>query len=213
MKISISILKSNYSLDETITKINNINYDGYIHVDILDGEYVDAPKTDLDSYLKVLEKASKPLDVHLMVNHPIEYINKFLYLKPEIITVHPDSLEDLNEVSKVLKENNIKMGIALNPNDDVYIVNDYKDIVDLVLIMSVFPGKGGQKFLSTTPYKLEHINKIKKDTNKDYLVEVDGGINDTTISLVKDYVDLAVSGSYICCSEDYSERVNTLISK
>ena len=145
-----------------------------------------------------------------MVNHPIDYINKMLHLNPTIITVHPDSLDDLNEVSKILKEHNIKMGVALNPNDDVYIINDYKDILDLVLIMSVFPGKGGQKFLSTTPYKLEHINRLKEELNKDYLVEVDGGINDTTISSVKDLVDLAVSGSYICCSDDYDKKIQRL---
>ena len=210
MKISVSFLKSNYDLDETISRINNINDDSIIHVDILDGKYVDVPKTDLDKYIKVLKNATKPLDIHLMVNHPIEYINKLIDLKPSIITVQHDSLDDLYEISNILKDNNIKMGIALNPNDDIYIINDYLDIIDLVLIMSVFPGKGGQKFIPSIPYKLEHLNKIKKDLNKDFLIEVDGGINDTTINEVNNLVDLAVSGSFICCSDDYEEKVNKL---
>ena len=210
MKISISFLKSNYDLDETITRINSINDDSIIHVDILDGEYVEANKTDLDKYINALEKATKPLDIHLMVNHPIEYINRLIHLKPDIITVHWDSLDDLNVISNILKENNIKMGIALNPNDDVYKVNDYINLLDLVLIMSVFPGKGGQKFISSIPYKLEHLNRIKKELNKAFLIEVDGGINDTTIVKVNNLVDLAVSGSYICCSDNFEERINTL---
>ena len=212
MKISISFLKSNYDLDETIRRINNISDDSIIHVDILDGLYVDVPKTDLDSYINVLEKATKPLDIHLMVNHPIEYINRLIKLKPRIITVQNDCLDDLDEISNILKENDIKMGIALNPNDDVYKINDYINLIDLVLIMSVFPGKGGQKFISSIPYKLEHLNRLKKELNKDFLIEVDGGINDTTINEVNNLVDLAVSGSYICCSNDYEERINMLKS-
>ena len=94
MKISISFLKSNYDLDETISRINNINDDSIIHVDIIDGKYVDASKTDLDKYINALEKASKPLDIHLMVNHPIEYINRLIKLNPDIITVHFDCLDD-----------------------------------------------------------------------------------------------------------------------
>ena len=211
MKISVSFLKSNYSLDETIQRINQVEYDGYIHVDILDGKYVETPKTDLDNYVRVLENATKPLDIHLMVNHPITYINRLKNLKPDFITVHWDSKDDLQEISKILKENNIKMGIALNPNDDTYLIKNYLDIIDLVLIMSVFPGKGGQSFLNTTPYKLEHVNSLKKTYNKNYLVEVDGGINNNTVAYVKDYVDLAVSGSYICCSDNYKERIKTLI--
>ena len=211
MKISISFLKSNYSLDETIKRINDVSYDSYIHVDILDGEYINVPKTNLDDYIRVLEGSTKPLDIHLMVNHPISYINKLIHLKPDIITVHWDCLDNLNEISDILKENDIKMGLALNPNDDIYIINDYIEIIDLVLVMSVFPGKGGQKFLKTIPYKLEHLNSIKRLLKKDYLIEVDGGINNTTINYVKEYTDLVVSGSYICCSNDYEERVKELL--
>ena len=210
MKISISFLKSNYDLDSTISKINAINDDSIIHVDILDGKYVEVEPTNLDKYINALEKASKPLDIHLMVKNPKEYINKLIPLKPSIITVHWDSLDDLFEVHKILKENNIKMGIALNPNDDVYFINRYLNIIDLVLIMSVFPGKGGQKFIASTPFKLEHLNRLKKEHNKDFLVEVDGGINDITIKEVNKLVDLAVSGSYICCSHNYEERINNL---
>ena len=213
MKISVSFLKSNYSLDETISKINDVNFDGYFHVDILDGEYVESTKTDFDSYLGVLERANKPLDVHLMVNHPIEYINKLLYLKPKYITVHWDCLDNLNEISSILKKNNIKMGIALNPNDDVYIIKDYLNILDMVLIMSVFPGKGGQKFMMNIPYKLEHLNKLKSIYGEDYLIEVDGGINDITIKYVNKLVDLAVSGSYICCSDNYEKQINNLMNE
>ena len=178
----------------------------------MDSKFVEQNTTPkMQAFANQLKQITNiPLDIHLMVNHPIEYINKLIDLKPSIITVQHDSLDDLYEISNILKDNNIKMGIALNPNDDIYIINDYLDIIDLVLIMSVFPGKGGQKFIPSIPYKLEHLNKIKKDLNKDFLIEVDGGINDTTINEVNNLVDLAVSGSFICCSDDYEEKVNKL---
>lgn len=210
MRISISFLKSNYDLKETINRINQINDDSIIHVDVLDGEYVDASKTDLDSYIDALKSATKPLDVHLMVNHPISYIKRFLELNPVNVTVHHDCLDDINEIYNLLKDNNIKMGIALNPNDDVYVIKNYINILDLVLVMSVFPGKGGQKFIASTPYKLEHLIRLKKELNKDYLLEVDGGVNDKTIKEVNNLVDLAVSGSYICCSDDYQRQIDKI---
>ena len=211
MKLSISFLKSIYSLEETISKINNLNYDGYIHVDILDGKYVPSSVTDLDKYISVLTNTTKPLDVHLMVDHPISYINRLLSLKPEIITVHPDSLDDLVEISNILRNNNIKMGIALNPDDDINIIEKYADMIDLVLIMSVYPGKGGQSFIDSTPYKLEHLNKLKEVLNKNFLIEVDGGINDKTLPLIKNYISMYVCGSYICCNDDYQTQIDKLI--
>lgn len=210
MKLSISFLKSNYSYEETILKINELEYDGYVHVDICDGNYCKGEKTDISLYLDILEKCNKPLDIHLMVDYPLEYIDKLIKLNPSIISVHVSCKDNIEVISNVLKENNIKMGIVLNPLEDITLLNNYYDLVDLVLLMSVTPGFGGQKFIFNTPFKLEYLKKIRENNNYKFLIEVDGGINDSTIHLVKDYVDIYVSGSYICCSDNYKKQIDKL---
>jgi len=213
MKLSISFFKSDYPLDVTLDKINELNYDGYIHVDICDGKYVNASKTNLDEYIYFLKDVTKPLDIHLMVNNPISYIHKLIELKPEIISVQLNTDDDLKEISNILHQNNIKMGLVINPDEEIYEVNKYIDFIDLVLIMSVYPGKGGQKFITSIPYKLEHLNNLRANSNSKFLIHIDGGINNQTIKYIKDKVDMFVCGSYICCSNNYQEKVDSLLEK
>lgn len=200
--ISVSFIKSKLNKIDTIKEIDKSNAD-YIHVDLMDGLYVENNNTN--NYLEGLDNTLKPLDVHLMVNNPINYIDDFAKLNTSIITFHLDSCDNPIEVINKIKKYNIKVGIAINPSDDINIIDKCLDLIDYVLIMSVVPGKGGQEFIKDT------VNKIKLFQNKNVLLGIDGGINSETIKYLKDYnIDIYVSGSYICMSDNYNEQINIL---
>lgn len=200
--ISVSFIKSKLNKIETIEKIDKSNAN-YIHIDLMDGLYVE--NNNLDNYLDGLSNTIKPLDVHLMVNNPLNYIDNFAKLNTEIITFHLDSLDNPLEVINKIKEYNIKVGIAINPSDNIYILDNYLDLIDYVLVMSVVPGKGGQEFIKDV------INKVELLQNKNVLLGIDGGINSETIKYLKDYnIDIYVSGSYICMSDNYNEQIEKL---
>lgn len=202
--ISVSYLKSKYSKEETIQKINESIAD-MIHVDLMDGKYVENKNFTIDEVINDLKDCSKPLDIHLMVNNSEKYIDDLAKLKPSIITFHLDSTNNPSEVINLIKDYNIKVGIAINPNDDISIINDYLYSVDYILIMSVMPGKGGQKFIK------EVLTKVKYLENKNILIGIDGGINEETINYLKEYkIDNIISGSYICMSDDYNKQISIL---
>lgn len=203
--ISVSYLSSKYEVKETIKKIEDSNAN-LIHVDLMDGIYVKNKNFELNEVLDNLKDTTKPLDIHLMVSEPLQYIKEFIKLKNIwAITFHLDSTNNPDEIISFLKSNDIKVGIAVNPDEDTEILNKYFGIIDYVLIMSVIPGKGGQEFI---PCVLSKLNKLE---NKNVLVGIDGGINDKTINYLKKYdIDVIVSGSYICLSDNYNERINIL---
>lgn len=203
--ISVSYLSSKYEVKETIKKIEESNAN-LIHVDLMDGIYVKNKNFELNEVLDNLKDTTKPLDIHLMVSEPLQYIKEFIKLKNIwAITFHLDSTNNPDEIISFLKSNDIKVGIAVNPDEDTEILNKYFGIIDYVLIMSVIPGKGGQEFI---PCVLSKLNKLE---NKNVLVGIDGGINDKTINYLKKYdIDVIVSGSYICLSDNYNERINIL---
>ena len=202
--ISVSYLKSKYDKFETINKINESNAD-YIHVDLMDGLYVTNKNFTILDLLNDLSITTKPLDVHLMVNNPIEYIDYLTKFNVAIITFHLDSTNNPIEVINKIKENNIKVGIAINPDEDINILNNYYDLIDYILIMSVYPGKGGQEFIPNV------LEKIKVLEDKNILIGIDGGINEDTIEYLKNYkIDIIVSGSYICMSDNYNKNIEIL---
>lgn len=200
--ISVSFIKSKLNKLDTIKKIDKSNAD-YIHVDLMDGLYVE--NSNIINYLDGLNNIIKPLDVHLMVNNPINYIDDFAKLNTKIITFHLDSCDNPLEVINTIKKYNIKVGIAINPRDNINILDKYLDLIDYVLIMSVVPGKGGQEFIKDV------LDKLVLLQNKNILLGIDGGVNSETIKYLKDYhVDIIVSGSYICMSDNYNEQINKL---
>lgn len=202
MKVSVSFLKYQTSKALTIKKIMATSAD-YIHVDIMDGLFVKEKNDDLDEFISLLKKVNKPLDIHLMVLNPKEYIDKLQVLKPEFITIPCEILNPLVYI-KQIKNYNIKAGLAINPDTLIDKISKYFKYLDLVLIMSVYPGSGGQKFIP------EVVTKIKDIPRDKILVSMDGGINDETIKIVRDYLDICVSGSYICLSDDYESQINNL---
>ena len=202
--ISVSFLKSKNSRDKTIQKIDESSAD-LIHVDLLDGIYAGRNNLQIDELIKCLEKTKKKLDVHLMVKEPLLYIKKLINLNIETITFHLDATSNPLEIIEFIKNNHIKVGIAINPNEDVHLLDRYLDLIHYVLIMSVYPGEGGQEFI------FEVLNKIPYLYNKNVLIGIDGGINENSIKYLKDYkIDNIVSGSYVCMSDDYNLQINKL---
>lgn len=210
MKISISFFKNLLSKKETIAKINKLSDDGYLHVDFTDGIYTNSEKLNIKEYQDLLKESKRKLDVHLMCLKPSDYLQEFCYLKPEFIAIHLDIEDDIFEIYEVLKNNNIKLGLVLNPDDDIKRLEEYKEIIDEVLVMSVIPGAGGQSFIPDTVSKLIKLNEFRKNNNLNFKINVDGGINDETIKLVKDYVNIAVCGSFITCQENFEEQLAKL---
>jgi len=205
--ISVSYLKSKFEKKETIKLINESNAD-FIHVDLMDGLYVENKNFTIDEVIKDLLDTTKSLDIHLMVNNPIIYIDELAKLKPSIITFHLDSTDNPKEVIELIKDYNIKVGIAINPSDDINILDDYYELIDYVLIMSVHPGLGGQSFIPSV------LDKVKYLEDKNLLIGIDGGINDHSIKLLNGYkIDIIISGSFICMSDDYNKQIDLLNNK
>ena len=205
MKISASFLSIKDNLKENIDLLTKCDID-YLHLDIMDGIFVKNKTWDI-SEIKNLINYNKPLDVHLMVSDVYKYVDEYKDLNPEFITFHYEVDLDIMDIINYIKKYNIKVGLSIKPNTKVDEIIPYLPYLDLVLVMSVEPGEGGQKFI------IDSVDKIKKlkELKGDYLIEVDGGINDSTISLVKD-VDIAVIGSYIT-SGNYEEKIKSIKEK
>lgn len=208
MKISVSYLSSYYSKEKTIELIEESSAD-YIHVDLMDGGFVPRKNFTTNEVLKLLKNHNLPLDIHLMVFDPEVYINDLKTLNPEYITFHLEATKNVIKTIELIKSNNIKVGLAIKPNTDILELMPYLSIIDLVLIMSVEPGSGGQQFIPESIKKLETLLSFRAYNNYNFKIAMDGGINNETIHQVKD-LDIAVSGSYVCKSKDFNAQINSL---
>lgn len=207
MKLSVSILNSK-DRKEMIDKLNNANI-SYIHMDVMDGKFVSQNTLSFQELRELSSFSNKKLDVHLMMDNPEEYINNIKDLNNiENITIHLEIDKDIKKTLSMIKSLGIKRGISIKPNTDINKLLPYLNDIDLILVMTVEPGLGGQPFIETSTTRLKEIKKLIKD--KDILIEVDGGINSNTINLVKD-ADIVVVGSYITCSDDPISKINSLL--
>lgn len=207
MKLSVSILNSK-DRKEMIDKLNNANI-SYIHMDVMDGKFVSQNTLSYQELRELSSFSNKKLDVHLMMDNPEEYINNIKDLNNiENITIHLEIDKDIKKILSMIKSLGIKRGISIKPNTDINKLLPYLNDIDLILVMTVEPGLGGQPFIETSTTRLKEIKKLIKD--KDILIEIDGGINSNTINLVKD-ADIVVVGSYITCSDDPISKINSLL--
>ncbi len=203
MKVSVSILKEKNRLDYVIDKLQSTSAD-YIHIDIMDSTFTKESSFSLSELTNI--KTNKKYDIHIMSTNLDYQINEAIKLNPEYITFHVESTKDVRKYIDLIKNNNIKVGLAINPKTRLWKINKYLNMIDLVLVMSVEPGRGGQEFL---PSIIKKLKKLKRK-QKNYLINVDGGINDKTLENVKEYVDIVVSGSYITNNEDYENKIVSL---
>lgn len=204
MKVAVSILSSDYSEEETILKINSTDAD-YLHVDVMDGHFVSSITN-----FEYLNLSNKPLDVHLMVSRPFEYISKYAnMIGTKYITIHVELEDNLEDLLKFIKSFGINCGLAINPDTNLSTLTPYYSLIDQILVMSVQPGKGGQTLIESTLDKLIELARIREEHGYNFIINVDGGINADTILKVHG-ADMVVSGSYICKSEDYQDRIDKI---
>lgn len=208
MEVAVSYLVSKYEVRKTLKMIMKTSAD-YIHVDLMDGGFVPVRNFKMEEVLELLKDSSKLLDVHLMVFDPIIYIEDLAKIKPEYISFHLEATKDVVKTIEIIRKNNIKVGLVLKPETNVLELMPYLSLIDLVLIMSVEPGQGGQRFMMSAVDKLKELQKIRQDNNLNFKISMDGGINDESIQLVRD-LDIVVSGSYVCKSDDYEQAIRNL---
>ncbi len=198
IQISPSILSADFSqLGNEIKRLEEGGAD-MIHVDVMDGHFV--PNLTIGPpAIKALRNHTKlPFDVHLMISPVHKYIKDYANAGADIITIHPEATDNLVNSINLIKELKKKVGVSLNPDTEIDVIINLLDQIDLVLIMSVFPGFGGQKFMPEVVKKIEELNKIKMEKNLKYDIEVDGGINFSNSKIVLNAgANILVSGTTI----------------
>ena len=198
IQISPSILSADFSkLGDEIVKLENGGAD-MIHVDVMDGHFV--PNLTIGPpIIKSLRKYTKlPFDVHLMISPVHKYIKNYADAGADIITIHPEATDDLSKSIELIKSLNKKIGVSLNPDTPIDKIKNILSKVDLILIMSVYPGFGGQKFMPEVLDKIKTLNKLKINNKFNFNIEVDGGINFENSKFVIDAgADILVSGTTI----------------
>ena len=206
MQLSISILNSKNKI-ETINILNKTEI-SYIHLDVMDGEFVSQKSLSIEEIKNLSKISEKKLDVHLMVSNPIDYIEAIKDIPNlEYITIHLEISKNIEELLTKIKSYGYKCGLSIKPGTDINELNPYLDMVDLILLMTVEPGKGGQPFIESS---VARLNELKKQIKNNTKIEVDGGINNQTIKKVKE-ADISVVGSYVTTSDNIVEKINSLL--
>ena len=209
MKISTSLLDASDRIS-SVDKLNQTDI-SYLHIDVMDGKMVDNIQfQDMDEIKSISNLSHFKLQIHLMVEDVSSYLDRFIGLNIESITFHLETKQDILENIQRIHDMGYRCGIAICPDTDIQDIYPYLDKIDMILLMSVIPGRGGQSFILDTKDKIAMLKNYIDKNKLSVLIEVDGGINDKTISLVKD-ADIAVVGSYIVKSDNYIERVNSLL--
>mgnify|MGYP001254822438 CR=1 FL=1 len=213
IQISPSILSADFSkLGDDIKRLEESGAD-MIHVDVMDGHFV--PNLTIGPpVIKSLRKYTKlPFDVHLMIDPVHKYIKDYIDSGADIITFHPEATENILETINLIKSFNKKVGISLNPDTKISAAEEHLDKIDLILIMSVYPGFGGQKFIGEVVQKIKDLDKIRNEKNFNFDIEIDGGINfETSKVAIEAGVDILVSGTTIFKENngDLKKNINTL---
>ena len=212
IKISPSIL--NVKQNDLENKVKSLDSSGadYIHIDVMDGHYVDNTSFGVETIKKIRKITSKILDVHLMVRPVQHHIDDYIEAGSDIISFHPEADENSLDIIKHINQSEVKSGIAIHPEINIEKFEYLLPLVKQVIVMTVIPGFGGQKFMENQVYKIGKLNEIRKNKNYKYKIEVDGGINNTNKdSCINNGVDILAVGSYLL-SKDKTEYTNIINS-
>lgn len=211
VKIAPSILSADFSkLGEDIKRIDKGGAD-FIHIDVMDGSFVPNISFGMPVMKSIRNTTDKIFDVHLMIDNPGNYIDSFIEAGADLITVHYEADRHIDRTINYIKSKGKMAAVALNPGTPVYVLKDIIGILDMVLIMSVNPGFGGQKFI---PYSLEKIREVKemsREVNPNLMIQVDGGIGkDNVKSVIEAGANVIVAGSAVFNGGDVSENIKAL---
>lgn len=211
MKVSPSLLSADFNnLGKDIEMINSSEAD-YLHLDVMDGVFVPNISFGFPVIDAVAKTCKKPLDVHLMIVEPQKWIARVKSTGAEIMNVHLEACLHLDRTVNAIKEAGMKAGVTLNPATPVSLLVDIIEQLDLVLLMSVNPGFGGQAFISHSLKKVEELKKLRDASGSKAMIEVDGGVNDTSGKLLAEAgADILVAGNYVFKSTDPLERISIL---
>ena len=213
VKIAPSILAADLlDIKNEVINVDNAGAE-FIHIDVMDGHFVPNLSFGYNMVKTLRPITNKILDVHLMISPVEPFIKEFIDAGSDIISFHPEADKNTKEIISTIKKSNCKVGIAVHPNIKIEEIKEFLNDVDLVIIMTVIPGFGGQKFLEDQVQKISALKEIRKNINANYEIEIDGGINYQTSKICIDKgADILVAGSYVygAQKEEYKDKINSI---
>ncbi len=210
--IAPSILAADFGNLQSEVEMVNESKAQWFHIDIMDGVFVPNISFGFPVLKQIQKHAKKPLDVHLMIVNPDQFIQKFADHGTEVLTVHIEACDHLHRTVQAIHAAGMKAGVALNPHTNIALLEDIIQDIELVCLMSVNPGFGGQKFIENTYHKVKRLKKMISDSGSKALIEIDGGVNaETAPKLLEAGADVLVAGSYVFSAKDPKATIESLV--
>lgn len=211
IKIAPSILSADFSkLGEDIEKLHNAGAD-FIHIDVMDGRFVPNISFGMPIIKAIRNRTDKVFDVHLMIEEPSKYIDDFIEAGADLITIHYEAEKHIDRAIQYIKSKGVKAAVALNPGTPTTVLKDIISELDMVLIMSVNPGFGGQKFIKYSIDKIKEVKAMSEKVNKDLLIQVDGGIDPSNVlDVIKAGANVIVAGSAVFKNGEIEKNISLL---